>query len=578
MDNREIERILSRIEALLDLHGENSFKSRAYGRAARALRASGLDVAGMVTRGEEIQIDGIGSGIAAEIEEMVQTGTCSQLEDLMERTPNGLLDVMSIRGLGSKKVRALWQELGIESLDDLESRARQGEIAKLKGFGAKTEANILEGVGELKANMGKMRLHTATTLAAELLSRLRELPGVGKVEIAGRLRRGGEEFSALEFVLEAEDVERVEESLTDAGILSDYLRKDRTIHGTLEGTYKVFLYLSPPDEFIVTLHQKSSASDYRFMVSIPLHDRGYELTDHQLLKEGEPVRLASEEELYERAGMQYIPPELREGIDEVRVALDGELPELVTQEDLQGILHVHSTWSDGRNSIEELAAQAESLGYHYLLMCDHSKAAFYANGLNESRLEAQGREIDEINKRYDPEHFRVLKGIECDILADGRLDLADDALARLDCVVISVHSNFNLSEEAQTERVCRALDNPYATILAHPTGRLILTRKGYPINLQQVIAHAAERGKFVELNANPYRLDLNWRMIRYAKRKGVRVAIDPDAHGVAEFDYHRYGVTIARKGWLTKEDVLNGLPLHEFLAAVAQSREPVGNL
>ncbi|MGE3800173.1 MAG: DNA polymerase/3'-5' exonuclease PolX [Candidatus Kapaibacterium sp.] len=572
MDTREIERVLSRIEALLDLHGENSFKSRAYGRAARAIRSAGVDLADVILKGGEIAIDGVGSGIAAEIREMVETGTSSQLEDLMERTPNGLLDVMSIRGLGSKKVRSLWQELGIESIDDLEEKAKGGEIAALKGFGAKTEANILQGVAELKANVGKMRLHTATTLAAELLPALRELPGVGRVEIAGRLRRGGEEFSTLPFVLESEDVEEVKRGLSDAEILSDIAEKDRTIYGTIDGTYKVLIHVASPDEFVVTLHQKSAASDYRFMVSIPLHDRGYELTERSLLKGGESVAVASEEELYQLAGMQYIPPELREGIDEVRVALDGGLPELVTGSDLRGILHVHSTWSDGRNSIEELAEQAEKLGYQYLLMCDHSKAAFYANGLNEARLEAQGKEIDEVNKKYDPNQFRVLKGIECDILADGSLDLADDALAALDCVVVSIHSSFNLPEEVQTERVCRALDNRYATILAHPTGRLILTRKGYPINLKQVIAHAAERGKFVELNANPYRLDLNWRMIRYAKRKGVKVAIDPDAHAAAEFDYHRYGVTIARKGWLTKEDVLNALPLEKFLATVAETR------
>ncbi len=572
MDRREVERILSRIESLLDLHGENSFKSRAYGRAARAVRSADVDVVDVVRSGAELEVDGIGSGIAGEIREIVETGTSSQLEDLMERTPNGLLDVLSIRGLGSKKVRTLWHELGVESLDDLEEKGKRGEIAGLKGFGAKTEANILQGIADLKANVGRMRLHTATDLAGELLPLLRGLPSAGRVEIAGRLRRGGEEFGALEFVLETERPEDVLQGLTESDVLSEVQSRDGTIYGTIDGTYKVLIHLASPDEFIVTLHQKSSASDYRFMVAIPLHDRGYELTDRALLKDGEPVALKNEEEIYRLGGMQFIPPELREGIDEVRVALEGGLPELVSEGDLRGILHVHSTWSDGRNSIAELAERAHGLGYEYLLMCDHSKAAFYANGLDEKRLEMQGKEIDEINRKYDPERFRVLKGIECDILADGSLDLADDALAALDCVVVSIHSNFNYPEEVQTERVCRALDNPYATILAHPTGRLILTRKGYPIDLKRVIAHAAERGKFVELNANPYRLDLSWRMIRYAKRKGVKIAIDPDAHSAPEFDYHRYGVTIARKGWLTKEDVLNALSLDDFLATVAKAR------
>lgn len=575
MDTREVERILSRIESLLELHGENSFKSRAYGRAARSLRAAGIDVVGAVERGEPIEVDGIGTALAAEIEEIVRTGTSSQLEDLMERTPNGLLDVMSIRGLGAKKVQALWHTLGVESLDDLEEKARGGEVAGMKGFGKKSQENILAGIAELKSNIGKLRLHTATELAAALLEVLRALPGVSRAEIAGRLRRGGEEFSALEFVLETaagSDAAGIEANVAAAGILSAVRRIDSTIAGTLNDTYNVFLHVVDHNHFVAALHQKSAASDYRFMLSIPLHDRGYELTEDGLYSGGELVPLKAEAELYERAGMQFIPPELREGIDEIRRALDNELPTLVEDRDLKGILHVHSVWSDGHNTISDLADRAHALGYSYLLMCDHSKAAFYANGLDENRLASQGYEIDEVNKRFDPAQFRVLKGIECDILADGSLDLADDALAALDAVVISVHSNFNLSEDVQTERVCRALENRYATILAHPTGRLILTRKGYPIDLKRVITHAAEHRKYVELNANPYRLDLNWRMVRYAKRKGVKVAIDPDAHSMPEFDYLRYGVTIARKGWLAKEDVLNALSLDDFLSAVKRSQ------
>lgn len=572
MDTREVERILSLIESLLELHGENSFKSKAYGRAARSLKGSGVDVVNVVESGEKIAVDGIGAGIGAEIEEIVRTGTTAQLEDLMERTPHGLLDVLSIRGLGAKKVQTLWKELGVESLDDLQAKGEAGEIAQQKGFGKKTQENILAAIAELRSNMGKMRLNVATLLAEDLLSVLSDLPGVGRVDIAGRLRRGGEEFSALEFVLEADDPAAVEGAVIEAGLLKDVQRRDDVIGGLYNGSERVFLHVADSPHYIASLHRHSGASDYRFMISIPLHDRGYELTDEGLLKDGENVPLESEEQLFELAGMQPIPPELREGLDEVRAALDHSLPKLVEQDDLQGILHVHSTWSDGRNSIRELAERAHALGYRYLLMCDHSKAAFYANGLDEDRLASQGFEIDEINREYDPAEFRVLKGIECDIMNDGSLDLADDALAALDCVVVSVHSNFTLPEEAQTERVCRALENPYATILAHPTGRLLLKRQGYPINLRQVIQHAADRGKFVELNANPYRLDLNWRMLRYAGRKGVKVAINPDAHAKAEFDYLRYGVTIARKAWLQKDDVLNTLPVDDFLAAVRASR------
>ena len=289
------------------------------------------------------------------------------------------------------------------------------------------------------------------------------------------------------------------------------------------------------------------------MISIPLHDRGYDLREDGLYKDGETVTLGSEEELFELAGVQYIPPEIREGIDEVRLAMDREIPELVRAEDLRGHAPCAFHLERWPQQIAEIAEHVRGLGYQYLLMTDHSKAAFYANGLDERRLEEQGREIDAINKRYDPAEFRVLKGIECDILADGSLDLSDDVLAALDAVVISVHSQFSLPMEAQTERICRALENPLSTILGHSTGRLILKRNGYDVDLQQVIRTAAEHGKSIELNCNPLRLDLNWRMVRYALRKGVPIAINPDAHSLADFNNMRYGMVMARKGWLTPE-------------------------
>jgi DNA polymerase (family 10) len=308
------------------------------------------------------------------------------------------------------------------------------------------------------------------------------------------------------------------------------------------------------------------------MISIPLHERGYELREDGLFKDGELVALGSEEELFELAGMQFIPPEIREGIDEVRRALDGELPELVRSEHLRGMLHVHSTWSDGRSSIADIAEHVRGLGYSYLLMTDHSKAAFYANGLDERRLEQQGHEIDEVNKGYDPAGFRVLKGIECDILGDGSLDLSDDALAALDAVVISVHSQFTLPIQEQTERICRALEHRYSTILGHSTGRLILKRKGYDVDLRQVIETAAQHGKCIELNCNPMRLDLNWRMVRHARRKGIPIAINPDAHSLADFNNMRHGLTMARKAWLTPEGTLNAMGVEEFLGFAAQAR------
>ena len=571
MTNRELESVLKQIESLLDLHGENSFKSRAYGRAARAIRASSLDIAGLVEREEPIDVDGIGQGLSAEIRELVTTGTSAQREDLLERTPNGLLDVLQIRGLGSKKVRALWDQLGIESIDDLEREAASGAVAEQKGFGKKTAENILRSIAEMRANQGKVRLHRARAIGDQLVESIGALPSVAKVEVTGRLRRGAEVFGRIDLLALA-DIASIIGELAELSILSDVTadEKRRRVTARYDGSVPIVIHLCDADHYALTLHRTTGSSDYLFMTSIPLEQQGMRIEGDRLLKGSEEIAVATEEDLFRVAGMQTVPPELREGIDEVPLALKQELPRLVERSEMRGLLHVHSRWSDGRNSIEELAEAAVASGFEYLLMCDHSKAAFYANGLDEKRLEEQGREIDEINKRYDPDEFRILKGIECDIMSDGSLDLSEDALASLDCVVISVHSSFTLPIEEQTDRVCRALSHPHASILAHPTGRLLLTRKGYAIDLRRVIKTAADQGKIIELNANPFRLDLDWRMIRYARRTSVPIAINPDAHAIADIDYVDLGVRIGRKAGLERGDVVNTLSASEFLATVGK--------
>ncbi|MBS1914098.1 MAG: DNA polymerase/3'-5' exonuclease PolX [Bacteroidetes bacterium] len=560
MTSRDVAKVLYSIETYLELHGDTELTSKSYGRAARSLETSNVDVVAMVHAGLPVKAPGIGSTLGAVVREIVETGTTAQLEELRRITPPGLMEILEIRGVGAKKVRALHTQLGIETLDQLEQAALENRIAALPGFGDKSQAKILEGLSQLRQQGGKLRINRATELAESVLARLRELPSVERGAIAGRLRRGGEEFDSLGFVLQAASVDALERDLASiADILSEPVRNGSLITAQADGGFRVRIDAATPANYAVLLHQRTGASDYCFMVSIPLTDRGYDLREDGLYRDGEMVMLDSEDELFDLAGMQYITPELREGIDEVRSALDGGIPDLVTREDLKGMIHVHSTWSDGRSPIQEIAEHVHGLGYGYLLITDHSKSAFYANGLDERRLEAQGREIDEINRRYDPSEFRVLKGIECDILADGALDLEDDALAALDAVVVSVHSQFNLPMEAQTDRICRALEHRYSTILGHSTGRLILKRKGYDVDLRRVIAAAAAHGKAIELNCNPMRLDLNWRMVRHARRKGVPIAINPDAHSLADFDNMRYGITMARKGWLTPDGTLNAL-------------------
>lgn len=572
MTARQVADILSDIETLLTLHGEDEFRSRAYGRAARALETTQVDLEQSAQQGAIIGIPGIGKGLAPEVMEILETGTSATLEELKAQTPPGLMDILQVRGLGAKKVRALWQQLGVTTLGELEYACVENRVAGLAGFGQKSQEKILAGIQDVKKRRGKLRLDAATLLAEELLPQLHAIPTVERAEISGRLRRGYEEIDILSFVLQSNVAEKVEQGLAAIPQITAVARRGNVIFAKFDGEIKLRLDVADADHFVVILHQRSGASDYNFMISIPLEHRGYELTEDDLLHDGASVPLSTEEELFQLAGVQFIPVELREGIDEVRRAVDGTIPRLIQMEDLQGVMHVHSTWSDGQNSIQQLADYACSVGYRYLLLCDHSKAAFYANGLDENRLIAQGKEIDEVNKRFDPAEFRVLKGIECDILADGSMDLSDDALASLDGVVASIHSNFNLPPEAQTERLCRALEHRYVTMLGHPTGRLILSRAGYNPDLRQVILTAARHGKSIELNANPHRLDLSWRMIRFAVRKGVKIAINPDAHSLEGFNVLRYGITIGRKAWLRKEDVLNAMNAEDFLAMAASMR------
>lgn len=570
MTNREIEGLLKRTGQLLELHGANPFKSRAYDRASRSIRASAVDVAARVGAGDEIGIDGIGAGLAAEIREFVEKGTSSELEDLLERTPRGILDILSIRGLGAKKVRAIWEGLGVESLEGLEAAARDGSIAGLKGFGAKSAENILAGIAAFRESEGKFRLNTATERAEEIGTLLDGSSTVERWSETGRLRRRCEIMTSIDFLVIA-DLDALATDLSEDDRTSDLTVAADRLTGRFEGI-PIRLFSADANTWGTRLLTTTGSSDFSLIFGMTVDEKGGVLTASGVrIGDAEPVA-ADESNLFDAVGLPVIPPELREGIDETSRASRGELPSLIELDHMQGVLHVHSTWSDGRHTIEEMAEGVRERGYRYLLICDHSKAAFYANGLDEARLAEQGTEIDRINERYDPTEFRLLKGVECDIMADGSLDLADDALALLDAVVISVHSSFTLPIEAQTERICRAMSNPHATILAHPTGRLLLTRKGYEVDMRTVIETAAETGTIVELNANPYRLDVDWRLLRYAKKLGLPIAINPDAHAVEQIDFIRYGIDMARKGGLEPADVINTLDAASFLEAVARMR------
>ena len=525
-------------------------RQRAYARASRALETSGVDIEETVRVEHHYFDPGIGKaqpGVSRSLPARHQVNSGAE-----EITPPGLLDMLKIRGLGAKKVRAIYISLGIRHWGILKRLVEGNQVAALPGFGAKSQEDPSEGIEELRRNEESRIPHrhgddrgrsTASVDCGSpfgLAFGCRGAPASRSRGVRVASSSSSPRPSRRRTRTSCENRRRLDHREHDG---------DRTpASPTARIAVKIYVSDRPADYF-VALHQHTGAHDYCFMLSIPLHDRGYDLRDGALYRDGEPVELRSEEELFElsRYAVPCIPPEIREGVDEVPCT-GGPLPGAYCRTGYSRIMHVHSTLSDGQNTVAEMADHARSLGYSYLLMCDHSKAASYANGLDERRLEAQGREIDELNKQYDPTEFRVLKGIECDILADGSMDFDDDVLATLDAVVASIHSSFNLPMEAQTERLCSALRNRYVTILGHPTGRLLLKRKGYDVDLRWVINCAAASGQIdrTERQPAPARPELADDPIRAAQ--GVKIAINPDAHSTAGFGVMRYGVKIGRKG------------------------------
>ena len=536
------------------------------------------DLSAVARAGELTRHKGFGPATAEVVREVVENGVSTLHEELREKTPAGLFELLGIPGLGVKRIRTLHEKLGIDSLDALERAARHGEIAKLQGFGEKTQEKLLEGV-QFRRGVRRPRLPEAWAAARAAAELLGAVDGVTRVEVAGELRRWVETVDRVELVVEVEEPARVIEAfLAQPGVTEAEVNggaggdgdagaalREPTAQVVLANGLTMRLHCAAPDEFAATLvHTTGSAEHWEALhrradaVDVRLGERG-------VWKDGGQVVGGSEEALYQALGLAYIAPELREGAGEVEAAAEGRLPELVRLEDLEGCFHCHTTYSDGKASVREMAEAALARGWRYLGLADHSRAAAYAGGLDVDAIARQHEEIDEWNAERGSELW-LFKGIEADILTNGRLDYADedeDVLARFDYVVASVHSSFGLSQAEQTARVLKALENPHLTFLGHPTGRLLLSREGYAIDMDAVIEAAAERGVGIEINANPWRLDMDWRLWRRAAELGVRAAINPDAHSVDGLDDVRYGVAVARKGWLTPAEVVNSWSFEE---------------
>ena len=576
MDKNQVANLLDEIASLLELkEGSNPFEVRAYQNAARAVNGLDGDIEELARQGKLKGVPGLGSTSIKRIEEVVETGHIALYDELVETTPPIKLEMMRIPGVGPKKINAIYNQLHVNSIPDLVQACEENKVADLPGFGKKTQDKILQGIAFLAQHAGRFLYPVAEEEASHIYAALREMPEIVRLQVAGSLRRRRETIGDIDMVASvadsaSDDVRRkIMDVFTSRPSVQAITGKGETKSSVvLSSGMNMDLRVVNDSQFPYTLHHFTGSKEHH----IPLRRRALSMNmtinDYGLFRGKEPhlelVPCKDETDIYAALGMAYIEPELREDMGEIEAAINATLPVLVQESDLRGVLHVHSTWSDGQNTIREMAEACVMRGFTYLGLTDHSKTAAYAGGLNEEDLRRQHEEIDLLNKEYAG-RIRILKGTECDILRDGSLDFTDDVLATLDFVVASIHSLFNLSPEEQTQRMLRAISNRYVDIIGHPTGRILLGREGYTLDLDAVIDAAAEHGVCIEINAHPSRLDLDWRYLHRARDKGIKIPIDPDAHVISGLDDMRYGIGIARKGWLQASDVLNTMSTDALL-------------
>lgn len=566
MENKQVAGVLYEIAQLLELHEENIFKIRAYQNAARSLEGLKENVTDLVTAGRLQEVPGIGKAIAEKISELIRTGKIDYYEKLKANYPATLFELMRVPNLGPKKIRKLYDDLGITNLKDLEFACLDNRISEMRGFGKKTQERILEGIKTAATAQGHHLISRALPVAQEILEYMRGCKSLDRIEIAGSVRRWKEVISDLDFVASSSNPVAVHKYfLTLPFIHSVIARGDSKTSVRLDTIgLNVDLRVVKKDEFACAWHHFTGSKEHNVAMRSYAKKLGYKINEYGIFREGtnRPISIKTEKDLFAFFKMDYIPPELREGLGEVNAALEHKIPAIVEPSEIRGVFHVHSVWSDGRNSLEDMVVAARDRGYEYVGISEHSKVATYARGLDEKRLKRSHEEIDDLRRKY--KNIQILKGIEVDILPDGSLDFPDEILSRLDFVIASVHSQFRMEEKEMTARVCRALSNPHVDILGHATGRLLLGRKGYAINLDEVFKTAAWYKKIIEINANPHRLDLDWTHVKKAREMGIRFAVNPDAHSIKEYDHMKFGIGVARKGWTTAEDIINTRPVDQL--------------
>lgn len=573
----DIARILDEMGTYLEIRGDNQFRTNAYRNAARTIQQLNDDLDDLIRKGQLAVVPGIGDTLREVITTLVKTGSHPAYDQLREQFPATLFELLRVPGLGAKKVKALF-DAGISTLEQLKLACEAGTVAKMRGFGAKTQEKVLQGLAFISEIGNRVRLDQAYPLGQALLQNLRQLPGVIRAELCGSLRRRRET---------AKDIDILISSDHPAPIMAAFVKMPQVIQVTSQGETKssviaaymvgaqrivlnADLRIVADAQFPFALHYFTGSKEHNILMRRRANARGLELSEYGLVGPGVSIPAASEADIFAALGLDYIPPELREGTGEIEAAEQHTLPQLVELSDIRGVFHNHTTASDGTATLEEMAQAAARLGLEYLGIGDHSQSLTVANGLSPQRVREQQAQIDALNARGLGAH--LFKGIECDILPDGRLDYDDELLASFDYVVASVHSHFQQSAEEMTARIIRALKHPAVTMLGHATGRLLLRRDGYRVDLDAVIRTAAEHGKMIEINAQPDRLDLDWVHVKKAKALGVMLVINPDAHSVDGLTLTRFGVDVARRGWLEPQNVFNTRPLAEVMAELARRK------
>lgn len=553
MRNKEVAAILEEIAILLELSGENPFKARAYTNVARTIEQCPDDIEMLVRQKRLREIKGVGDALEKKLEELVTTGVLEYHQNLRAKFPESLFELFKIPGLGAKRIKTLYEDLGIRSLQELEEACTEGRLSALKGFGDKMQQKIMDGIAFAKRHSGLFLANVATEEAERLRDYLREAPSVIRIEVAGSIRRRKELVKDIDILASSDSPEALmERFVTAQGVANVTAHGDTKSSIVLESGIAADLRVVSDKQFPYALHYFTGSREHNVALRQRAKSAGFKLNEYGLFRGERNVPCNDEAALYAELGLPYIPPELREDMGELDAPA---LPELVEMGDLVGMYHCHSTYSDGADTIEAMAKAAKNLGYRYLVLADHSQSAAYANGLKPEAVEKQHREIDRLNKRF--KGFRILKGIESDIRKDGSLDYEPEILEQFELIIVAIHSHMKMTEDEATARIVKAVENPFTDVLGHPTGRLLLEREGYPLNMKKVFDACAASNVAVEINASPQRLDCDWRHIKRGKDKGLKFCIGPDAHSIDGLGKTMYGVGIARKGWLEPGDLLN---------------------